>query len=475
MTMKNKPLGTHFARRINMRPMAIEPGYLPAVEGLIEKADDYASLSKERRIEMYEDTKQQMLAAYGLINDGGISAYSDNNSRSSKPFAFGNGTAVIPIHGTLVNRCNDTACGTMTGYNMIQNSLAAAVNDDDVERILFDVDSGGGEVSGCKETAEMIRKAGEVKPTMAFVDAYCYSAAYWLASSANQLVALGSGGVGSIGAIMVHTEYSQALSDEGIKVTVIRAGKEKATGLPYEPLSKETRDQFQASVDKARESFAETVAANRGLDIATVMGTEAACYSAEEGLEMGLVDALSDPMHALSLFEKAPRNSDNSDKGSAKAAENGASDPAPLNDETTGEDMTEQEKQALRLEAAQEERTRIAAIVNSEAAEGREALANHFALKTAMAPEDAIAALEVSPKAVAEKKKEEVVDEQPKQEEQTPATAEAAFNAAMQGTGNPNIGAGDPAGTGADNQATDDASAIIAAYQAATGVNLSNQ
>lgn len=488
--MNKKPLAILFAHRINNRPMAIAADFLPAVEGLLDKADDFVALSKEMRQSMYEETKLQMLAAYGLVDamDKKAIALESSGSSQRKQFAFGNGTAVIPIHGTLVNRCNDTACGTMTGYNMIQNALSAAVADNDVERILFDVDSGGGEAAGCPETAQMIRDAGAIKPTMAFIDSSCYSAAYWLASAANKVVSLSSGGVGSIGAIAVHTDYSEALSDNGIKVTYIRAGNDKAKGGPYEPLDADTTKRIQSAVDKCREQFAQNVADNRGLSLKEVMGTEANVYDADVGLEMGLVDALSDPIHALSLFDTEPRKDS---IGGAKASSEdiaGVSASASISTEhkPKGEDMPQENQGAqqqpinaavqqpqdsakIAADAASAERTRIAAIIESEESEGRETLAKHFAFKTAMAPEDAIAAMAASPKAVAEATKS--VNATDDSAANNANTAEAAFNNAMEKTGNPNIGAGAGDGVGISSEDAD-ANAIIAAYEAATGNKL---
>lgn len=459
MNPKSNAISMHLAHRIDRAPLLIESSYVPALEALIEKADAFYELGQEEIQARYDKTKAMMLQAYGIQPEASFSDDDDDHHR--KPYAYGAGTAVIPIHGTLVNRCNDTACGTMTGYNMIQSALSAAIADDDVQRILFDVDSGGGEVSGCAETAKAISDAGKVKPTMAFVDSSCYSAAYWLASAANKVVALGSGGVGSIGALMVHTEYSKALSEEGIKVTIIRAGEKKAAGNPYEPLSDDFIKDMQAGVNKARLDFATAVAEYRGLDLSAVLGTEAAVFSAKDAMGLGLVDELSDPMHAMALFGDDVRGADKKKGSSTTKAEH------QLN-ETEGDAMTEQEISALRAEAAEAERTRISAIIASDEAKGREGLANHFAFKTNLDPEAAVAAMMASPKTEAKSEDKEPERKEPEQ------TASKAFAESMAGTGNPNVGAGDGVGdsalaptTSATNADDDMAKQIIASARAA--------
>lgn len=468
MAKKSSAIGKHLARRIDRRPLLVDSAFLPSLEGLIEKADAYYDLGQDEIEARYQKEKVMMLQAYGLKQSADYDRDYKGSSTKGKHFAFADGVAVIPIHGSLVNRCNDTACGAMTGYNMIQSELAEAVADPDVERILFDVDSGGGEVSGCAETAQMIRDAGAVKPTMAFIDSSCYSAAYWLASAANKVVSLSSGGVGSIGALIAHVDYSEQLANEGVKITYIHAGKDKVSGNPYEALSEETRENWQSEVDKTRYKFASAVADNRGLDVSVVMGTEARGFSADDALALGLIDELSDPMHALSLFDSTARGGDDKEerpKDRKKASDNtpkALSKTEPKGDKK----MEEQELAAIKEEAAVAERARVAAIVNSDEAKGREGLAAHFAFKTSMAPEDAIAAMTASPKTEAKQEKAETKPD-------ASASAREAFAESMQATQNPNIGAGDPVGGGAtaasSNPDIDAAASIMKSFGMAFG------
>lgn len=450
MAKSNNAIGLHLARRIDRRPLLVDQSYLPSLEGLIEKADAFFDLGQEEIDARYEKEKLVMLSAYGLKPEAAFSRDVQGSTTNGKRFAYSDGTAIIPIHGSLVNRCNDTACGTMTGYNMIQSELAAAVADPDVKRILFDVDSGGGEVAGCAETASMIRDAGKVKPTMAFVDSSCYSAAYWLASAANKLVALPSGGVGSIGALIAHVDYSEQLANEGVKITFISAGEEKVSGNPYEALSEDTRKEWQAQVDSIRVRFANAVAENRGIDPSVAMGTEARCFMAEDALALGLVDELSDPISALALFDKEARGSAPNKQSSKAKADAGNTVEVMPTEETTGDEMTEQEIAQAKKEAAEAERARIAAIVDAPEAKGVEGLAKHFAFKTSMSPEDAVAALAVAaPQAEAPKKEEPAKETKPVEEAPQAPSAREAFSASMEATGNPGIGAGDGAKDGA--------------------------
>ncbi|HCR6545409.1 TPA: S49 family peptidase, partial [Shigella flexneri] len=142
-----------------------------------------------------QQMRENLCAAYGV-----------GRPSADKPFAFSNGLAIIPIHGTLINRYGGYYYGYVTGYNFIRSQRNAALADPDVEAIIYDVNSNGGEAAGCFELSqEMFDTRGE-KPSLAVVDSNCYSAAYALASAADKIVVTPSGGAGSIGVIALHID-----------------------------------------------------------------------------------------------------------------------------------------------------------------------------------------------------------------------------------------------------------------------------
>ncbi|PZP55979.1 MAG: S49 family peptidase, partial [Delftia acidovorans] len=120
-------------------------------------------------------------------------------SSGNKPFAFSGGFAIIPIHGSLINRYGGYYHGYVTGYNFIRSQMNAALADPDVEAIIFDVNSNGGEAAGCFELANEIFASRAVKPSFSVVDSNAYSAAYALGSAATKMAVIPSGGAGSIG------------------------------------------------------------------------------------------------------------------------------------------------------------------------------------------------------------------------------------------------------------------------------------
>lgn len=210
-----------------------------------------------------------------------------------RPYQLSSGVAVIDIEGALAHRYGyiQPACG-MTGYDGISYQLRKAMHDPEVRAIALDIHSPGGEVSGCFALADMIRAAREEKPIWALVHDWAASAAYAIASSCSRVVLPDTGWAGSVGVIMAHAEWSAALAKEGVKVTLIYAGKHKADGNEVEPLPKEVHADLQAEMENVRARFVERVVAGRKITAEAVQGTEARCYMGPEAVRVGFADAV---------------------------------------------------------------------------------------------------------------------------------------------------------------------------------------
>ena len=219
----------------------------------------------------------------------------DTPDENHRLLEVSDGLATITIHGPLVN--SDSPCLEwfgLTGYPEIRDAVLAAVSDPEVKQILLDIDSGGGAVSGCADTATLIREATKVKPVTTYADTMC-SAAYWLGCAAGKVYSSKAAVVGSIGVKATFREYSKQNAMEGVTVTVIRAGKYKALADPNEPLTKEAEAQIQAIADANYEVFVDHVAKMRGrtyeyTDKTMADGQE---FIGQAAVDVGLTDGVT--------------------------------------------------------------------------------------------------------------------------------------------------------------------------------------
>jgi signal peptide peptidase SppA len=222
------------------------------------------------------------------------------------PFDVIEGVAVICAEGSLVQKGGWIGSYSgETSYQGLQVQIARAARPD-IKGAVVEVDSFGGMVNGAFECAAALAALSKAKPTIAILTDFAYSAAYLLASQCRQIVMPQFGGVGSIGAVILHADFSANLEKEGIKVTFIQAGANKTDGFPHLPLPEGLRERWQAHVDAVRDQFAAAVGRGRGkrMTKAQAIKTEAKFYGAADALDLGLVDAVGDGQEAFDAFIK---------------------------------------------------------------------------------------------------------------------------------------------------------------------------
>lgn len=190
-------------------------------------------------------------------------------------------------------------CG-VTGYADIKAAALEGVADKGAKSLMIFSESGGGSVAGVEDAGEFLAKVAQVKPMSAYSE-FSASAAYWLTSEATHITTAPTGINGSLGVIRVHTEETKALENEGITVTVMRAGRYKALANPYERLTDEAKAEIQSKLDDLYGTFISTVARNRGtseLVADQVMG-QGREFLGKRGVEAGLVDSIGNFDDAL--------------------------------------------------------------------------------------------------------------------------------------------------------------------------------
>lgn len=203
---------------------------------------------------------------------------------------------VLPLYGVIAHRAGlmaETSGGT--SVESFTKQFRAMLADPQVGAIVLDVDSPGGSVDGIDELSAEIYNARGQKPIVAVANTLAASAAYWIATAADELVVTPSGEVGSIGVIAAHEDMSAFYDALGVKTTLITAGKYKAEGNSYEPLGEEARAVLQGRVDEYYDLFIRAVARNRGVSGADVRNGygEGRVLGAKAAKAAGMVDRIA--------------------------------------------------------------------------------------------------------------------------------------------------------------------------------------
>lgn len=275
------------AQRLFNVPLAIAPGKAEII---------MAALSQRLGIGQISRIDGGAIVPLAMEDDYSGFEFADEGRNPRAGYDVVGGVARIEVCGTLVQKLGSLRPWSgMSGYDGIRQNFLTALTDPDVKAIMLDVDSPGGEVSGCFDLVDTIYEARGSKPIWSILNESAYSAAYAIASAADKIILPRTGGVGSIGVIWMHVDWSKALSASGIKVTFIQYGDKKAEGHPEIPLSDAARERFQADIDSMGELFVATAARNRNISVKAVRDTQAATYLGAAGVSHGLADAVMPP------------------------------------------------------------------------------------------------------------------------------------------------------------------------------------
>ena len=357
---------------------------------------------------------------------------------------YRDGVAILPVQGPLFRYANlFTMISGATSYDMLARDFARAVEDPKVEAILLNIDSPGGEANGVSEFADQIEAARGTKPIVAYVGGLGASAAYWIASAADQIVVSDTALLGSIGTVMSVTDTRARDEKNGVKNYEVVSSQS-----PYkrtDPATDVGRQKMQELVDSLSDVFVSKVAGYRGTDTDTVLKNygQGGVLVGQAAVSAGLADRVGSFEGVLAeLTNRSITGAGNmaaaaggadiqaSEENSMDPKQNGAPAADQQPEKLTAAQVAEQHPEAaeaLRAEGrtagATAERARVQGILSSEEAEGRAELAQHLAFGTDMGAEAAIALLAKSAKA-------------PKA-----AGGFEEFDAAMRGQGNPNVGA----------------------------------
>lgn len=222
----------------------------------------------------------------------------DNERAEYREFSTQSGTvAVIPVHGILGKHLSsmEIACGGCS-LDTLQSQIKAATASPRITRILLDVNSPGGTVTGTPETASLIQSARASKPVWAFTDSEACSGAMWIASQCDAFYATESASIGSVGVRMVLLDYTRKLEEEGVKVNAISSGKYKLLGAPFRALSEEERDMLQSESDRIHQQFQSAVSAVRPVALSHLQGQ---VFRGEESAGIGFIDGVVDDMDSV--------------------------------------------------------------------------------------------------------------------------------------------------------------------------------
>jgi protease-4 len=225
-----------------------------------------------------------------LIGLTGISVVEEGASF----YNLGQKVAIIEIYGTI------------SGSNEVIRQLKKYSKDSSIPAIVLDIDSPGGAVVPSQEIYEEVLKAKKAgKKVVASLRSLGASGGYYVACSADTIVANPGTLTGSIGVIFEFPVVQELFKKIGVRFEVVKRGELKEVGTSFRPMTQEERDLLQSVIDDTYNQFVDAVKEGRGLEREKILElADGRVFTGRQARELGLVDELGDIEDAIKIAGK---------------------------------------------------------------------------------------------------------------------------------------------------------------------------
>ena len=187
----------------------------------------------------------------------------------------------------------------------VREELDRARRDDSIDALLLRIDTPGGTVTASDLLYQEILRFKQERsvPVVAQLMGMATSGGYYVAMSADTVIAHPTTVTGSIGVIFAGVNLSGLMAKYGVADQTITSGPFKDAGSPLRPMRPDERAQLQSVIDDMYQRFLDVVRRGRPAlapeEVARL--ADGRIYSAQQALANGLVDRIGDVEDAVEL------------------------------------------------------------------------------------------------------------------------------------------------------------------------------
>ncbi|HEY0010767.1 MAG TPA: signal peptide peptidase SppA [Candidatus Paceibacterota bacterium] len=201
--------------------------------------------------------------------------------------------AVIPIRGEIYSYASEDEryAFPVTVGDDILGLIDHIESEPGIDGVMLQIDSPGGEMTPATEIVDRL-KALDL-PVAAYIREMGASAAYYIATGADTIIATPLSDVGSIGVTMSYLDQSRQNEDAGLEFISLSSGKYKDYGNPNRPLTEEERALLERDLKIYHDVFVANIAGNRGLPVEEIAAlADGSSMPASLALEKKLIDSV---------------------------------------------------------------------------------------------------------------------------------------------------------------------------------------
>jgi protease-4 len=205
--------------------------------------------------------------------------------------------AIVDVDGLIMNQREGGLFGS--GENPVSafiEKIDKAQADSRVKALVLRINSPGGGVTASDIMYRRVMqfKADRKVPVVAVIEDVGASGGYYLACSADAIIAHPTSITGSIGVIVQTVSFAGTMSKIGIDAKAITSGKFKDMGSPLKPLDANDAALIQTIVNEFYSRFVDVVAAGRPKLTKDKVKelADGRVYTAQQAFDNGLVDSI---------------------------------------------------------------------------------------------------------------------------------------------------------------------------------------
>ncbi len=198
-------------------------------------------------------------------------------------------TAVVEVNGVIAGDTEASADAIISG-------LRAAFKDSGTAGVVLRINSPGGspvQAGYVNDEVKRLREKYPDIPLYAVITDICASGGYYIAAAADQIYADKASLVGSIGVLMNGFGFVDSMEKLGVERRLLTAGEHKGFLDPFSPLKESDVEHMRTVLESTHRQFIKIVREGRGDRLVENSKLfSGLVWTGEQGLEMGLVDAL---------------------------------------------------------------------------------------------------------------------------------------------------------------------------------------
>lgn len=201
----------------------------------------------------------KMQTYMNVLSDGAMRTEQVGVANNNVVYTVVDNIAVIAIDGAMYKKEFRGACGeSVVAYPNIVKAIDIAESDNNIDTILFRVDTGGGSVAGAEEVRYRIKSS--TKKTITFYENLGASGGIWIFTASDEIYAAPTTWLGSIGVVVAYEEEDEETKNKKIELVSKNAPNKRCS------TNGDCREKMQVMIDEIEKDFFMVLEENTGFN-----------------------------------------------------------------------------------------------------------------------------------------------------------------------------------------------------------------